>query len=294
MSKIVLALALLLAATGIGHAQQEIEWKQTLNIPKGQNISRDRADMLGIEFGDSYAEAKAKLDKLAAEGIQPPAKKPSLSDQIAAEGAGSRSPLNMRQDRKTFRFQAPGQGGIMTASYVGKITLERQLPGSGNGRIEETIIVHLTSPASGHQVVAMDRYISYGAADQPQVSDVLGQLQQKFKTEAQVAGSSSYRFQFDNGQGVSPQSGGRPNNCRTAIDALANLDTVRRVNETGDCDVVMVLDLTRGISQNHASALRFYFADNERIKANGTADYAFVDGYIRDLQSRTRGAPPKL
>jgi hypothetical protein len=30
------------------------------------------------------------------------------------------------------------------------------------------------------------------------------------------------------------------------------------------------------------------------MKMNLTADYAFVNNYIRGLQDRTRGAPPKL
>lgn len=58
----------LLALTNFTFAQQQgIEWKQTLNIPKGQNLSRERADILGIEIGDTYAEAKAKLQKLVLE-----------------------------------------------------------------------------------------------------------------------------------------------------------------------------------------------------------------------------------
>lgn len=296
MYKSHVAAALLLAMTGICQAQ-EIEWKQTLNIPKGQNISRDRADMLGIEFGDTYAEAKAKLQKLGSEGIQPKAPGGNAMERMRMEhrmqAAGAAPTLRLSEDQKVFQFQAPGHSQIMTASYIGKLKLTRRLPGSGSATIEETIIVHLTSPASGHQVVAMERYINYPEADQPQLSDIIGQMQAKFNAEPHIH-LNTFKFQFDGGQDVKPVPSKSLNLCTPAITALDDFNAVRQVNKSGDCDVVMVLDVTRGISQNHASALRFYFGDNERIKANGTADYAYVDGYIKSLQSRTRGAPPKL
>jgi hypothetical protein len=35
-------------------------------------------------------------------------------------------------------------------------------------------------------------------------------------------------------------------------------------------------------------------SDNERIKLNAGADYAFFESYVRDLQNRTKGVAPKL
>lgn len=38
----------------------------------------------------------------------------------------------------------------------------------------------------------------------------------------------------------------------------------------------------------------FILSDNERTKLNLTADFAFLNGYVRDLQTRTKGNTPKL
>ena len=73
-----------------------------------------------------------------------------------------------------------------------------------------------------------------------------------------------------------------------------NIDGIRYLNQEGECDVVFRLAANHGISRDHASSLNFSFGDNARIKAYGAADFAYVEGYIRSLQERTRGAPPKL
>lgn len=274
MSRTSLALAVLLATTGIGHAQQQIEWKQTLNIPKGQNIPRDRADMLGIEFGDSYAEAKAKLEKLDAEGIQ----------------QKGRPEFGLTEDKKIFDFRAPGHS-VITASYVGTLKLTRSLPGNGKQQITEYITLHLSAPSSGHQVVAMQRDIYYPDADQPQLSALLDSLKAKFKTDPLV-GRDWISFQFDNGHPAARRAD--RTDCRAEIEEMQSLQRVQQVNRRGDCDVVMLLDITRGVSQNHVRILKFAFGDNERMKANSIADYTYISDYLKSMQSRKLGAPPKL
>jgi len=279
MSRASLAVALLLAATGVSYAQQKITWKQTIDLPKGQNISRERADMLGIEFGDSYAEAKAKLEKLAAEGIQQNPATPAV-----------------REMERIFQMQVPGASQVMTARFVASLQLARRMPGSGNRSIEETLTIHLSAPSSGNQVVAMERFLHYSEADQPRISEVLAQLKAKFKADPQVAsniGSTTYVYQFNNGQPFIPKKPPRLE-CAPALNAMENIDGIRYLNQERECDVVFRLAANHGISRDHASSLNFSFGDNARIKAYGAADFAYVEGYIRSLQERTRGAPPKL
>ncbi|MBX9865089.1 MAG: hypothetical protein K2Y42_20295 [Hyphomicrobium sp.] len=279
MSRASLAVALLLAATGVSYAQQKITWKQTIDLPKGQNISRERADMLGIEFGDSYAEAKAKLEKLAAEGIQQTPAKPAV-----------------REMERIFQMQVPGASQVMTAGFVASLRLERRMPGAGKRTIEESITVYLSAPSSGNQVVAMERFLHYSEADQPRISEVLAQLKAKFKADPQVAsniGSTTYVYQFNDGQSFIPSKPPRLE-CTPALNAMENIDGIRYLNQEGECDVVFRLAANHGISRDHASSLNFSFGDNARIKAYGAADFAYVEGYIRSLQERTRGAPPKL
>lgn len=287
MRRTSLALALLLAASGAGHAQQQIEWKQTLNIPKGQHLSRDRADMLGIEFGDSYAEAKAKLEKLNVEGIQPP--KPAPCHPRAPSCEAPPPPL-LTEQKKQFDFRAPGHS-VITASFVGTLKLDRVLPGKGSEPVRETVIVYLSAPSSGHQVVAMQRDIYYPDADQPQLTGLIDALKAKFKTDPLIT-LEWISFQFDNGNPPARRAG--PTDCRPQIEEMQSLQRIREVNKRGDCDVVMLLNVVRGVSQNHARILKFAFGDNERMKANILADYAFIDDYLKSMQSRNLGAPPKL
>lgn len=261
-------------------AAQEVQWKQTLDLPKGQHISRDRADILGIEFGDTYAEAKAKLAKLDSEGIQPKAplaacKDPRMQGLRACQTAAA---PKLSEEKNIFDFRMPGHS-VMTASYVGVLKLTRTLPGQGKEPVREYITLYLSAPASGHQVVAMRRDIHYPDSDQPQISALLDALKAKFKAEPHIAGNT-VSFQFDNGKPAArPQ--GRVY-CSPAIDAMREFQAVRTVNQRGDCDVVMVLDIARGVSQNHARILQFQFGD------------PYIDSYIRSLQTRKLGATPKL
>ena len=70
-SCVVLGVVAALAATQA--RTQTIQWKQSINLPKGLNLPKDvKADILGIELGDSYDELKPKLDALLKESIKQP------------------------------------------------------------------------------------------------------------------------------------------------------------------------------------------------------------------------------
>ena len=58
--------------------------------------------------------------------------------------------------------------------------------------------------------------------------------------------------------------------------------------------MVLLMRVNHGISADHATSLNFSFADHARMKANGAADYAFVESAIASMQKEIRGAPPKL
>ena len=295
MKRSLIVLAMTLATMGGAIAQQEeIKWSQTLNIPKGQTIFRDRADILGIEFGDTYAEAKAKLQKLSAEGVQKKGPSADLGERMIEQMDGQDRRPPLREERTLFRVNVPGASTVITASYVGKLILNRQLPGARP--ITETIQVYLSSPASGQQVTGMERLISYPTdADQPRVSEFIGQMEAKLKAKPQVfprSDGAEYRFQFNDGQPFVPAV--RSTNSCSAHLVVGEAHSVRNVNSTGDCDVVMQVQVNFGISRDHARSIAFYFGDNERAKANAAADFAFISDYIRGLQGRTRGTPPKL
>lgn len=279
-----LAAALLLAAPLAAHAQSEIEWKQTLDTPKGQNLPREQADMLGVELGDRYAEAKAKLQKLDSESI-PQQKKCSAMTRSCDE------PLpRLTEEKKRFDLRAPGHS-VITASFVGVIKLSRELPGNGKEPIRENITLYLSAPSSGHQVVAMERDTYYADADQPQVSALMDALKTKYRTEPLIAGNTIL-FQFDQGRPAARRMG--PTDCRAQVEAMQSLQDVQKVNSRNECDVVVTVDIVRGVSANHVRILKITVGDNDRMKANTIADYTFIGDYIKSLQNRNLGAPPKL
>ncbi|MBZ0149392.1 MAG: hypothetical protein K8F62_17895 [Pseudorhodoplanes sp.] len=300
---------LALAGIGVVRAQQQIEWKQTINVPKGQTLSRDRADILGIELGDTYAEAKAKLQKLYEEvRKKPPApaakaeapKKPIsagaqfLNSQASPSASPPKDPV--REEQKIFRIQSPGASTVVTASFAAKLVMERELQGTANRTIGERVTVFLSAPASGQQVLGIERSISYRAeSDQPRVSELLAQLKQKMKANPQVdesRESAVYVYQFNDGQPVEVR---KPNTPACPMHHnIENAGQLQDINRTGNCDAVLRVQVNFGISRDHAKYLNFILSDNDRTKANVGADFAFVEGYIRSLQERARGAPPKL
>jgi hypothetical protein len=57
-----------LLATSESALAQQIEWSQTLNLPKGLNLPQGvKGDMLGIELGESYAQVKARIEAIRQE-----------------------------------------------------------------------------------------------------------------------------------------------------------------------------------------------------------------------------------
>jgi hypothetical protein len=290
MRLVIAAAGILLALGTTGHAQQQIEWKQTVSTPRGLNLPRDvKGDILGIELGDTYGEAKPKLQKLLAEAVPQP-KSSGLSGP-AADLMGETEADPIRERVMQFRLDAPG--GFITASYVGEVHMTRMMKGSTPQNIRDVLELRFSAPSSGHQLVSIKRTILYDVpSDQPRVADLVALLKAKFKAEPQRVTENKYRFQFDDGRVHTPAKVDYLA-CRPVMAAMS-AQMVPEINRTGDCDVVMEVDIGFGISKDHVKRVDFVLSDNERIKLNAGADYAYFDSYVRDLQSRTKGNPPKL
>jgi hypothetical protein len=266
---------LALAFAASANAQQQVEWKQTLNTPKGLNLpSGLKGELLGVELGDSYAEVKDKLKKLQ------------------AEGSGERAPPT--EARMGLRMPVPG--GTVDAVYIGQTLLIRDTPGSTNRTVHDSIKIKFSAPSSGHQVIGIERSIRYFVpGDQARVSEVLAAVKTKFKAEAQRVDEFTHRFMWDNGRSYVPPRVEPFNACRPQYGLQGDIGSIGSIiNPKGDCDVVLDVVFQFGISKDHAESVTFILSDNERTKLNLTADSAFLDGYVRDLQNRTKGNAPKL
>ena len=290
MQKFALAAALLVAAPVLSHAQSEVEWAQTVSIPKGAHVPREQADLIGIEIGDTYAEAKAKLAKLFEEGVQPRQVKLPVPPFTASPA------IPVKEEVSRFNLQMPGTSQILTARYVAELKMERQTKGSGARPVDEAIKVYLSSPASGHQVLGVERNIRYNNEnDQPRIPDVIALVNAKLQGTPFVemhSESVEYKYQFDNGKLISPPKA--PHVLCTPKHTVSDTRSLPLVNKSGDCDALLWVKIGFGLSRDHAKYIDFVLSDNDRVKANLTADFTFVENYVRGKQERTRGAPPKL
>ncbi|HRK68420.1 MAG TPA: hypothetical protein PKY73_12775 [Hyphomonas sp.] len=259
----------------------EIQWKETQNIPKGLNFPEDvTGDILGIEIGDSYAEAKAKLEKLKAES--PP-------------DFGGKPDATIAESTEVIFLPLPGKGRI-EAEMVGNIRLERAWLGKGQLRITENLTVWLSAPSSGHQVHGLERWLHYREqADQVSIPEMLAKLEQKFGAtpvmKFQGSESVQYLWRFDDRKLQNGLNKELKRSCGFASGFTVQQNEVENLNPTGDCDAALEVQFTYGISENHAKGVRFQLFDIERIKSNLTADFAFFDTYVEELRTQASPAP---
>ena len=283
-----------LAICGPVAAQQKIEWKQTISPPKGLNMPQGvTADILGLEIGDTYEEAKAKIKKLADDAYKNSPRQAAALNDSSAEMTGVRNHDPVMSE-STVRFNFGGGNVTVQGSYVGKINLQRELPGSARDNLVESIAVKFSAPSSGQQVLGVSRRIIYPTqGDQPRISEILSSLKAKFKTDFYLADriNNIYRAQFDNAKSVVP-NGDPLMACQPQYEVTDQV-AAAKINPTGQCDVVMQVAFNIGISKDHASSVTFTLSDNERTKTDLAADFAFVDSYVKGLQTRS-GAAPKL
>lgn len=297
---------LLLVSGAAANGQQSIQWKQTINTPKSLNLPSDvKGDILGIELGDTYDEVKLKLNKLIAEA-KPPEQtqgRPDTRPQIGSlpnidlgYSRPSSEPAPQIEER-TIQFRMNAPGGYITASYVGGMSVTRRLKGSTSQDILDIIELRLSAPSSGQQMLGIGRTVMYGnPGDQPRLGELLAQLKDKYKAPLQTVyrqGSiSKFRMQFNDGKGYVPKVVNTLS-CPAQYGINSSPD-VPMINRTGDCDVVLEIDIEHGMSDEHVKKVAFVLSDNERTKANVGADFAFFDSYVRNLQARPTGAAPKL
>ena len=284
--RLTLTALLLGAALTAGTATaQEIEWQQTLNLPKGMNLPAGIAlDILGLAPGDSYDEAKAKLLAIA-----PPdaLEVPNLTFEQRMSGNISEPPF---QELSTTMYVDLGSRSRIDITYPSRMLLDRQR--ATQGRISERIQVDMSAPSSGSQVILVERSIAYrDEPDQPRISEVVRGLTEKIglpPTEIPSGSSRYFRWQFDGGKQV---AGGDLYTCQGGVAADLNASQIEAVNRDGTCDVLLMLEARIGISDDHAERLRFYVSDNERGKQNIASDYDFFDAYVAKVQSGGGAAP---
>lgn len=252
------AAACSLLAVSTVHGQTKFEWKQTSSLARGLNMPAGvKAEAAGIETGMTFAEAKAILEKLA------------------AEAAGEKSKI----EEQIMRARLPAIGTDIQVQYVGSLSLKRTLAGSGQKPPKDFIEVTFSAPSSGHQVTSVDRTLTYDdPADQPKISETLAALERRLGMKGDVLrshGMAKYTFGFSNGK---PEPvGGRGVYC----------------SRDDQCLVQIVVEFTQGIAEDRASRIGIGVLDKARTELNQKADQQFLQEYLNSLAKGTV-APPKL
>lgn len=271
-------------------ADEEIVWKQVLNVPKGANLAPGTTwDVLGISPGDSYAEVRPRLDALLAESL--PQAAPKDKTTAALLGQDTSGPLE--EVKVSIYLPVPG-GKDIKATYVDRVELKRELKGSGARPIYDKLTLVFSTPASGNQVLSIVRGINYYEhTDQVRISEMIKTVVTKYGMAATVTKhekSTDVKLIFDNGKVFNPAN---------VIEECASwmpmdINEIDRINPTGRCDVVLNITFGHGISDDHASSISFHIDDYARGKENKTADRQYFDAYLDDVRSRTAGQAPKL
>ncbi len=271
-------------------ADEEIQWKQVLDIPKGANLGPGVSwQVLGIAPGDTYKTVRPKLDALVAESIpQAPPK-----NKLTADLLGQDTSEALEEIRLSIMLPVPGGQGIK-ATYVDRIEIKRQLKGTGQKPIDDSLTLRFSTPASGNQVISFRRSIFYWEhTDQVRISEMIKSITAKFGATPRIKKtdtSTTLRYIYDNGKLFTPAD--IRQECGFSMPMSIN--DIDGINPSGHCDVTLEVTLGHGISDDHASHMTFLLDDYARGKDNLTADNGFFDAYVNDVRSRTAGQAPKL
>jgi hypothetical protein len=271
-------------------AEEEIQWKQVLNVPTGANLPAGLLwDVLGIRPGDSYEVVRPRLSALLAESI--PQAPPTDKTTAALLGQDTSEPL---EEVKLSMYLPVAGGQNVKATYVDRVELRRELKGSGPRPIEDHLTLRFSMPSSGSQVLSIDRRIRYYEhTDQVRIGDMIKSITAKYGATPVIdkAGqSTTLKFIFDNGKPFVPKN--VLEDCASGMDM--DINDIEGINKKGSCDVVLEVILQHGLSDDHAANIRFHLYDYARGKENKTADRAYFDAYLNDVRSRTAGQAPKL
>jgi len=193
---------------------------------------------------------------------------------------------------KTVQFRLDAPGGYITASYVGESPRDAEDERQHAANITDVLELHVSAPSSGHQLMSLSSAPSCMTCPptKPRVSELLTLLKAKFKADPSGSPRTSTGFHVQ--RWPHPRAGQGRLSGLPSRDGGAVVINGARDQPHGRCDVVMEVDIGFGISQEHAKRVDFVLSDNERVKLNAGADYAFFESYVRDLQSRTKGNAP--
>lgn len=275
------AAAAVVLLSGHAHGQQQIEWKQITNLQIGLNMPADvSADILGIRLGETLATARQKLEAIASE----------------REGVDGEPKWEETQNGMSMQTQG---GDWIEASYPGSIKVTRDMKGTEvNVGSWDSIWVEFSGPSSGDQVVIVQRLLNYSEHHrQVRISEIVNDLTAKFKSDPQVDGSGPtvrYWWQFNDGRPFAAQNGMRDPMMCWGHGQQWDAADVPKINKNGQCDVLLEVSFTHGVSNDHAKSIWFKLTDLERLKANASTDYDFFSGYVDSYVAGTGGTKPKL
>ena len=256
------------ASLPLAAQDNNIQWRQTYahddakSMPSGFSL-----DVLGVAIGDTFEEAKAKLERISQER--------EGENKVEVVKSYFRIPTGNSSD------------AFLETSYPSMLKLST---------FNETITLHVSAPSSGSEVYILDRLIRYyDKTKQAKISEVLSKIGEKYGFAPAVRDPqislNNYRIQLDDLQPVAPPNPSDACGPSYLTSLIKTEQKVQNINRDGTCDVIIDINFNLGISENHAESIWFKIADLERVKAMASADYQFFSDYINELKSGGADAP---
>lgn len=284
----------IMLACGSASRAEDGQWTQITDLPRGMNVAPGvTLSILGIEPGMGIEEVRAITTKLLEEHVAGPEQ--TESEKLMSKMGGANLAPPLQEYDSGVMLTTPG-GDVIQLGYVGRIDLNRDLVQGGS--ISDNLRIDLSAPSSGSQVIGVQRRLDYAIEDkQPRITPIIDELRAKFGAPMVLGGGAVtlYRWQFDNGMAVQRDPFDEYD-CWPYIGDVTNQNDIRTINTRsgGDCDVVLDVKITTGISDDHAGSISFTLADNERGRAHLLTDFDFFSTYVERYQNSVGGAAPQL
>jgi len=183
------------------------------------------------------------------------------------------------------------------------IESQRSINDSESSYNEEDIFLRFSSPSSGSQLYHITRYIKFDdPVKQPLVSDLIGQLSERFGTEPfkkNYAVTSEDSWFWVLNESGAPYDSKKKRHYK-ACEALSSIrpNEYNLVNPERECDISAQVRIFFGRTKEYAKAVQISISDLQRFRENSYNDLVGVEVYSNDIdfkqQTKTGGKAPKL
>lgn len=284
-------------------------------LPVGANIPAGSADdLFGLRLGAKFDDVKPVLEKRITLVPEKPmelggALLPGTKVGPVVNEHGQPIYENFREVwSEIFKGQSFCGGANCSSSANGRrgtaaVLFRRALEATSSpaGGPMESYYLSFSTPASGHQLVAVTYIGRFGASSQPLIEDWLEVVGKKFGGTPVKHNIDEAYIVFDGGRQVRNAADlfpgfGRQQRCSSftdqSIEAFSQPISMVNQAKVPPCGLSVKLSWSPGISERHASSITVRLIDAQRFVANVKQDVGFAtSSEAGRLQGATAGKP---